>query len=200
MTEVIVTNGPQDLVPFSFDLSALVPRSVASFCSNLVTRPTGSALRLGIESQLAELRTGCLSVLDFTQVMVLDYSCADEAVAKLIKRYQPDDRPAEAFFLARGVAEQHREPLEEVLIRHDLVLAADVEGLGYTLLGAPPLLEQLVWAAVQQAGTATIAQVAEAVQHPLADVASALASLARRRAVVSAPDAAAYCALSTLLV
>jgi len=194
-----VTHGPAHVVRFSFDLSSLVPRSVATLYSNLVTRPTGEALRVGIESQLAELGTSCLSVLDFSQVMVLDYSCADEAVAKLIRRFQPQDRPSEAYFLARGVAEQHREPLEEVLIRHGLVLAADVEGIGYTLLGAPSLLEQLSWAALQRAGTATAGEVALALQKTEADVASALQNLAYRRAVIPGDAGGSYHALSALL-
>jgi hypothetical protein len=36
------------LVPVRFDLSALVTRSVATFYSQLVTRPTGQALRLDL--------------------------------------------------------------------------------------------------------------------------------------------------------
>lgn len=191
--------APVHLVPFSVDLSSLVKRSVASLYSHLVTRPTGHALRLGIESQIAELGTSCISVLDFTQVVVLDYSCADEAVAKLIQRFQPSDRPAEAYFLAHGVAEQHREPLEEVLIRRGLVLAADVAGVGYTLLGAPSLVEQLCWAALQASGTATLGDVARAVQHAEAEVASALESLAYRRAVIPADASGTYYALSALL-
>src|SRR5690606_34547844 len=87
--------GPNRVVPLRFDLSDLVRRSVASLYSHLVTRPTGQALRIGIESQIAELGAICVSILDFTQVIVLDYSCADETVAKLLMRYQQPDRPAE---------------------------------------------------------------------------------------------------------
>src|SRR5687768_7069016 len=99
---------PGQVVPFSFDLHTLVQRSVASLYSHLVTRPTGRALRLGIETQIGDIGTVCLSVLDFTQVVVLDYSCADEVVAKLIQRYAAEDRPADAYFVARGLGEQHR--------------------------------------------------------------------------------------------
>lgn len=38
-------------------------------------------------------------MLDFTQVVVLDYSCADEAVARLMQRYNGNDRPAEVYFI-----------------------------------------------------------------------------------------------------
>src|SRR3712207_8382297 len=96
----------------AIDLSQLHRRTVTSFYSNLVTRPTGRAIRMGVESQLAEVESGrrlCLSVLDFTQVCVLDYSCADEIVAKLLLRYAADERPSEAYFVARGLQEDHCE-------------------------------------------------------------------------------------------
>src|SRR5688500_20128594 len=88
-------NHPAGVIPVAFNLSTLVQRSVASLYSHLVTRPTGQALRLGIESQIGELGNFCVSVLDFSNVIVLDYSCADEVVAKLIQRYQRDDRRSE---------------------------------------------------------------------------------------------------------
>jgi hypothetical protein len=169
--------GPGRVVPFSFDLSSLVRRSVASLYSHLVTRPTGRALRLGIESQIGDIGSVCLSVLDFTQVVVLDYSCADEAVAKLIQRYQAEDRPADAYFVARGLAEQHREPIDEVLIRHGLTLVAEVEG-SYMLLGTATELEHAAWLALEQLQVGDASGVAEAVGAPGEPVARALQALA----------------------
>jgi hypothetical protein len=74
-----------------------------------------------------------------------------------------------------------------------------VDGVGFTLLGAPSLLEQLAWAALQRAGTATLAEIASAVQHSEAEVVSALESLAFRRALIPAEAGGRYCALSALL-
>jgi hypothetical protein len=145
------SNG--NVVPVSIDMSAMVRRSVASLYSHLVTRPMGQALRLGIESQLADLGAFCVSVLDFTQVAVLDYSCADEAVAKLILRYQREDRPAEVFFIARGVAEQHLEPIEAVLTRQDLALVVEMSELGYAVLGTTSEIERTVWNGLQELGS-----------------------------------------------
>src|SRR5690606_28866168 len=138
--------GP--VVPIHFDLSALVRRSVASLYSHLVTRPTGQALRLGIQSQIGELGSVCVSILDFAQVVVLDYSCADEAVAKLIRHYIGPDRPAEVFFVARGVDDHHRETLEAVLVRHGLALAAELVGEGYTVLGEIAAEGRSAWRAL----------------------------------------------------
>jgi len=192
-----VSYSPGVVVPFSFDLSTLAPRSVASLFSHLVTRPTGRALRLGIESQISELGAICLSVLDFTQVVVLDYSCADEAVAKLIQRYIGADRPTDVFFVARGLGEQHREPIEAVLARHDLALAAEIEGPGFVLLGTTTHAERIAWDALERVRTGDATRIAEESGLGAEDAAAALAALAARRVVLT--NGQRYSALSALL-
>ena len=191
-------HGPDHVIPFSFDLSSLVPRSVASLYSHLVTRPTGRALRLGIESQIGEIGSVCLSVLDFTQVVVLDYSCADEAVAKLIQRYQPADRPADAYFVARGLGEQHRDPIDEVLIRHGLTLVAEVEG-EFTLLGRAEATEHDAWHALQRVRLGRAGDVAIELDATEIGVATALQRLAARRVVLQRGSSDSFYALTTLL-
>ena len=191
-------HSSSNVIPFSFDLSSLVQRSVASLYSHLVTRPTGRALRLGIESQIGEIGSVCLSVLDFTQVVVLDYSCADEAVAKLIQRYQVSDRPADAYFVARGLGEQHRDPIDEVLIRHDLALVAEVEG-EFTLLGRVEPVESDAWHALQRIRLGAPAEVAAEVDATLMEIRTALERLAARRVVLRRGADESFCALSTLL-
>lgn len=191
--------APQQLVPVSIDLQSLVRRSVASLYSHLVTRPTGRALRLGIESQIVELGDRCLSVLDFRQVVILDYSCADEAVAKLILRYLGDDRPADAYFIARGVSDHHLDPIECVLARHQLALVCEVEPGGFTLLGVADTLERDVWLALEETRIAPAAHIAArlGVSEPHATL--ALRSLARRRTLLEKPGTPLFCALTALL-
>lgn len=186
-------------VPLRFDLQDLVRRSVATLYSHLVTRPTGRALRLGIESQIEELGSLCLSILDFRQVVVLDYSCADETVAKLLQRFLADDRPADAYFLARGVGETHLEPLEEVLLRHRLALVAELETGDVTLLGAADETERAAWAALEALGRAGADDVARCLGLTPAVVAPALDALAGRRLVVRRRGAPVYLALTALL-
>jgi hypothetical protein len=159
----------------------------------------GQALRMGIESQIAELGEFCVSVLDFTQVVVLDYSCADEAVAKLVLRFQRDDRPSNAWFVARGLSEQHREAIEEVLIRHNLSLAAEVQDEGFTLLGSASDSERDAWDFVEQYGAAEPAEIARALGCAEADVCSMMDALAGRRAVFKALSPVRYVALSSLV-
>jgi hypothetical protein len=111
-----------------FRRTAVQRRSVTSLFSNLVTRPTGRAIRSGVESQIAEMdgpaSSACLSILDFSQVRVLDYSCADEIVAKLLLAAATGDR----VLVLAGVRDEQREALEHVLAHHRLAVAACFRG------------------------------------------------------------------------
>ncbi|TFG61608.1 MAG: hypothetical protein E4H28_08655, partial [Gemmatimonadales bacterium] len=50
----------------------------------LVTRHTGRAVRLSIERLVDERSGPSLTVIDFRDVAVIDFSCADEVVARLL--------------------------------------------------------------------------------------------------------------------
>ena len=52
--------------------------------TNLVTRSTGAAVRRCIELELAALPADETATLDFSHIGVMDFSCADEIVAKLL--------------------------------------------------------------------------------------------------------------------
>jgi hypothetical protein len=125
-------------------IEAVLHTSVATLYSNLVTRPTGHAVRHAIEQQIAEAGGACLSILDFSQVGVLDFSCADEIIAKLLAKYRNSDRPCEAFFVLQGVAEHHKEPIETVLQRRNLLLVA-VEHGRPVLWGPAPVRLRKAW-------------------------------------------------------
>jgi hypothetical protein len=146
----------------AFDLTRLHRRTVTSFYSNLVTRPTGRAIRLGVEQQLVEVAAGapCLSILDFSHVRVMDYSCADEIVAKLLMRYAESDRPVNAYFLARGLQNHHLEAVDAVLERHDLLLVSEAEGGEVQLLGPCTGAERTCWSCLVRRGRARLQELA----------------------------------------
>ena len=67
----------------------LLRETVASPYRNLVTRPTGAAIRNRIQETMAG--SDCLTaLLDFSDIELLDFSCADEVVAKLLLRVADD--------------------------------------------------------------------------------------------------------------
>lgn len=193
-----MSDDPDRIVPLRFDLSDLVRQSVATLYSHLVTRPTGKALRLGIESQISELGAVCVTTLDFSEVVVLDYSCADETVAKLIQRFQREDRPADAYFIARGLDDRHLQAVEAVLERHALAMVAELPGGGTTLLGHATALERSTWAAVESLGHSDPGVVAERVDVTETVAIGTLDALFRRRVMVRRDIPRTYYALSTL--
>lgn len=66
------------------DLGDIVREAAVPVGANLVTRPTGRAVRSAIERRLAGARRSSVTVIDFSRVSVLDFSCADEVVARLL--------------------------------------------------------------------------------------------------------------------
>ena len=181
----------QQVPAFAIDLTRLHRRTVTSFYSNLVTRPTGQAVRLGLEQQLIELgreAAPCLSILDFSQVRVLDYSCADEIVAKLLLRYAENDRPVDAYFVARGLQEHHLESVEAVLERHGLLLIAEEPEIPATLLGPREPELQACWEVLIARGRVRIGELAAATALPLSEVREAVDQFLSRRVVVSYGD------------
>lgn len=188
-----------DVVPLRFDMSDMVRQSVATLYSHLVTRPTGQALRLGIEAQLTELGALCITVLDFSEVVVLDYSCADETVAKLIQRFLRSDRPAEAYFVARGIDDRHRETIESVLRRQQLAIAAELADGETVLLGDVAPDEVEAWAALNDLVRGAAADVAGVLGAREEEASAALEALARRRVVARLDIPRIYFALAALL-
>ncbi len=172
----------------TIDLSTMLRQTVAcDLYSNLVTRPTGAAVRGQIERLVGESAERALTVIDFSQVSIIDFSCADEVVAKLLLRYGVDDPPADAYFLFRGVNEDHRDAIESVLERHGLAMALEVDG-GVEVVGALSDDERRTWNVVYRTGPAAAADVArETGCHP-DDARVVLGSLCRRRLVMPVDD------------
>lgn len=103
----------------TIDLRSILQETVSGWYGDLVTRPTGNAVRRGVEEVLAEYDGGQVAVIDFSSVRLLDLSCADEIVAKLLLQYGRT-RP----FLLSGISEDHQEALDPVLRGHGLAAVA----------------------------------------------------------------------------
>ena len=109
------------------DLGSVLRQTLsATLYSNLVTRPTGRAVRTQIET-LLESTGRSLTVLDFTHVQMIDFSCADEVVAKLLME-QGGGPTREAYFVFRGMTDDHWDAIESVLERHGLALVVERDG------------------------------------------------------------------------
>lgn len=126
----------------SIDVSAVLRQAVRASYADLVTRATGRAVREHIEQiYVTDAASDGVTRMDFTGVRCIDYSCADEIVAKLL-------RERIRVLVLRGCSEAHLEALGPVLEGHGL--AALLERADGTLDGLGPrdtadaLLEELV--------------------------------------------------------
>lgn len=173
--------GELTFPPIQIDVASLVQRSVATLYSHLVTRPTGRAVRLAIEALLADAGDTAFSLIDLSEVTVLDFSCADEVVAKLLLRYQEADRPREAYFVIRGLRDLHREPIEVVLERQRLTAVTQRDDGEYELLGPRSGDEDSAWRLVETRGRIDAAELPALL--PRAEDRLALDGLVRRRVV-----------------
>ena len=72
------------LDPIAIDVGEVLQRTQTSLYSHLVTRPTGRAVRMAIKTQLQGNSNRSFSLIDLSEVVILDFSCADEVVAKLL--------------------------------------------------------------------------------------------------------------------
>lgn len=96
----------------------LLREAVSAPYRNLVTRPTGAAVRIRIEETLAD--SGCLTaLLDFSEIELVDLSCADEVVAKLLLTVR-----TAYFVVLQGLREDHHEAIDHVLTHHRLAVTS----------------------------------------------------------------------------
>jgi hypothetical protein len=99
-------------------IGLLLREAVAAPYRNLVTRPTGAAVRTRIEATLAG--SNCLTaLLDFSDIELVDLSCADEVVAKLLLTVR-----TAYFVVLQGLREDHHEAIDHVLTHHRIAVAA----------------------------------------------------------------------------
>jgi len=144
-----MTDLPLD--PIAIDVGSVLQHTATSLYAHLVTRPTGRAVRMAIETRLGTAGPRSLSLIDFSEVTILDFSCADEVVAKLLQRYA-DPLGHEAFFVFRGVHEPHRDQVEYVLQRQGLLAVAETAPSSFELLGQRTAEEDAAWMSLERLG------------------------------------------------
>lgn len=179
------------------DVGSLLRRTVCDLYSNLVTRPTGAAVRKEIEVVLCGLEEPSLTVIDFSQVGLLDYSCADEVVGKLLDGVRRQVIVTDAYVLVRGVRDDHLEALDAVMQRYDLAVIVEGDDGAWHVVG--PLAEPMrqVLDAVHRCGRVIPSQLVQEVEQPASSVAASLDGLLARRLVMRDDDA--YVSLQSVM-
>jgi hypothetical protein len=174
------------------DVHSALEHSVSAPYHDLVTRRTGAAVRTVIERQLAGLADGTVAILDFTHIGVLDRSCADEFVAKLMIPLSTEHPSRDGYVILRGVNDGHLDAIESVLLAHGLALVVQVDGTS-RLVGAVTDRERWLWELVMLTGGARPDTLPDEAGLSAAEAQALLDSLARRRLLRRDHDC--YCPL-----
>lgn len=156
---------------------------------DLVTRSTGRAVRSSIEEALRRLTRRTIVVLDFSDVRIIDCSCADEIVAKLVQASLAVEAPLDAIFLVRGLHDHQVDEIEEVLRKQQLALVAETDGR-LRLVGEVGDDAQLAFARLVARGASAAQELADELAWSLDDARAILENLALRRLVLH--DAGLY--------
>jgi hypothetical protein len=141
----------------------------------LVTRPTGAAVRNSIERAL-EASPSVTVFLDFTEVDLLDLSCADEVVAKFLL----GALASECYVVLRNLREDQVDAVDHVLRHHRLAVACG-DGATANLLGWVDEDTRAAFSSVVDTGPTTAALLAADLNWPFDRAERALSTLATRR-------------------
>lgn len=142
------------------DVGTVLRDSVSEFYSSLLTRPTGAAVRNEIERRVVSVGSPVVTTIDFSQIDLIDVSCADEIVAKLLLRYYEGDNGLTGYLLLQGIREEHLDAIDAVLEKRSLALVAWHDGQA-ELHGIVDDAERRHWEIVRELGPVTTDRVSE---------------------------------------
>ncbi len=117
-----------------YNLYKLLKEEMKNGPADLVTRQSGQAIRNRIEKEIEGVKEGEVVALDFSKIGVMDYSCADEIVAKLISRLLSSEY-GDIYMILTGLNENQRENIEVALERKDLAVMVKMRDGKKVLLG-----------------------------------------------------------------
>lgn len=117
-----------------YNLNNLLKGELKNGSSDLVTRQSGQAVRKRIENDIEKEDSGSVIALDFSEIGIIDYSCADEIVAKLISRLLSGEY-GDKYIVLTGLNDNQKENIEVALERKDLAVAAELRNGQKLLIG-----------------------------------------------------------------
>ncbi len=118
----------------TYDFRELMDEQLTNGSRNLVTRETGRLFRESIEARLEREPTGTVVALDFSYVGIVDFSCADEIVSKLIARLQGQEY-GDKYIVLQGLTPTQEENIAVALERKKLAVLVSRPDGSWQLLG-----------------------------------------------------------------
>lgn len=118
-----------------YNLYKLLKEELKNGSNDLVTRTSGQVIRERIEKDIGKEEDGAIVALDFSKIGIIDYSCADEIVAKLISRLLSGEY-GDKYIIVSGINDNQKENIEVALERKELAVMAELRDGRKILLGS----------------------------------------------------------------
>jgi len=119
----------------TYDLYTFIKEELKNGSSDLVTRQSGQVIRSRIEREIEKDDKAMVITLDFSKIGIIDFSCADEVVAKLVSRLLSGEY-GDKYIVLTGINENQKENIEVALERKDLAVIAHIRNGKKLLIGS----------------------------------------------------------------
>lgn len=119
----------------TYNLYKILKEDLKNGSCDLVTRTSGQIIRDRLEKDIRNEREGEVIALDFSKIGIIDYSCADEVIAKLISRLLSGEY-GDKYIILTGLNENQKENIEVALERKGLAVMAYMKNGKEFLLGS----------------------------------------------------------------
>ncbi len=167
----------------TYNLYALLKEELGNGSSDLVTRPSGNKIRERIETDIAKEKDGAVVALDFSKIVIVDYSCADEIVAKLISRLLSGEY-GDRYIVLTGLNENQKENIGVALERKDLAVMGAMKNKAKTLIGNLDNYLKQTLNLILDRGSITAKELSEALELPANTSGTRLLNLYKKRLVI----------------
>ncbi len=117
-----------------YDLYNILKEELKNGSCDLVTRQSGQLIRERIEKDISMEEDHSVIAIVFSGIGIVDFSCADEIIAKLVSRLLSNEY-GEKYIVLKGLNEHQKENVEVALERKDLAVMALMDNGSELLLG-----------------------------------------------------------------
>ncbi|MBI5408490.1 MAG: STAS-like domain-containing protein [Nitrospirae bacterium] len=144
----------------TYNIYQLLKEELGNGSSDLVTRKSGQVIRERIERDIENEKDGEVIALDFSKIGVIDYSCADEIVAKLISRLLSGEY-GDKYITLTGLNHNQKENIEVAVERKGLAVIAEMDDGKKGLIGDLNNYLKDTFDAIQKNGKITAKELSE---------------------------------------
>ena len=165
-----------------YDLYEFLREELKNGSGDLVTRQSGQVIRDRIEREIEKEKNGAVIALDFSKIGIIDFSCADEVVAKLVSRLISGEY-GDKYFILAGLNENQKENIEVALERKDLAIMAGVRNGKKFLIGSLNNYLKETLNSIQKKDRITAKELSEAMKLEMNTSGTRLLNLYKKRLV-----------------